>query len=102
AATVYAAGICYFWPTMLGVTSERFPAGGALLLAIMGGAGNFSVALVLPVMGRIYDARGPNVVLKYAAVLPLVLIAIFICIWLYDRTKGGYQVMKLAPDSSGE
>jgi MFS family permease len=31
AATIFAIGICYFWPTMLGVTSERFPAGGALL-----------------------------------------------------------------------
>ncbi|MFN8006895.1 MAG: MFS transporter [Terriglobia bacterium] len=69
-ATVFAVGICYFWPTMLGVTSERFPAGGALLLAIMGGAGNLSVALVLPIMGRIYDARGPEIVLREIILLP--------------------------------
>src|SRR5256884_2774477 len=25
AATVFAAGVCYFWPTMLGITSEQFP-----------------------------------------------------------------------------
>ena len=43
AATVFAIGIMYFWPTMLGVTSERFPDGGALLLAIVGGTGTLSV-----------------------------------------------------------
>ena len=29
AATVFGVGIAYFWPTMLGVTAERFPKGGA-------------------------------------------------------------------------
>ena len=33
-ATIYGLGIAYFWPTMLGVTAERFPKGGALLLAL--------------------------------------------------------------------
>lgn len=56
AATVFAVGVCFFWPTMLGYVSERFPKTGALGLAIMGGAGMLSVSIVLPVMGRIYDA----------------------------------------------
>ena len=55
AATVFALGVCFFWPTMLGFVSERFPRTGALGLAIMGGAGMLSVSFVLPVMGRIYD-----------------------------------------------
>jgi predicted MFS family arabinose efflux permease len=55
AATVFAIGICYFWPTMLGVTSERYPKGGALLLGLMGTAGNIAVFLVLPIIGRMYD-----------------------------------------------
>ncbi|KAA3614298.1 MAG: MFS transporter [Planctomycetota bacterium] len=55
AATIFAIGICYFWPTMLGFVSERVPRSGALGLAIMGGAGMLSVSLVLPFMGRIYD-----------------------------------------------
>ena len=101
-ATVFAVGICYFWPTMLGVTSERFPVGGALLLAIIGGAGNLSVAVVLPIMGRIYDARGPEVVLRDVVLLPLILIAVFSAIWLHDRSKGGYRIMKLSPNISDE
>ncbi|HCD30536.1 MAG TPA: MFS transporter, partial [Phycisphaerales bacterium] len=38
-ATVFAFGVCFFWPTMLGYTNERFPKTGALGLDIMGGAG---------------------------------------------------------------
>ena len=32
-----------FWPTMIGVTAEQFPRGGALLISLMGGAGMLSV-----------------------------------------------------------
>lgn len=56
AATVFAIGVCYFWPTMLGVTSERVPKGGALALGLMGGFGNLIVgALTIPMMGDIAD-----------------------------------------------
>jgi fucose permease len=56
AATVFAFGVCFFWPTMLGFVSENLPRTGALGLAIMGGAGVLSTAIVLPVIGRFYDA----------------------------------------------
>lgn len=55
-ATVFAIGVCFFWPTMLGVVSERFPKTGALGLGIMGGAGMLSVSIILPVIGRTYDS----------------------------------------------
>ena len=55
-ATVFAVGVCYFWPTMLGVTSERVPKSGALGLALMGGMGMLIVGVVTaPQMGRIAD-----------------------------------------------
>jgi MFS family permease len=54
-ATIYGLGIAYFWPTMLGVASERFPKGGALVLALLGTAGNISIGFVLDEMGRIVD-----------------------------------------------
>src|SRR5262249_38220352 len=56
-ATIYGLGIVYFWPTMLGVTAERFPKGGAFLLGLMGCVGNLAVAVILPVMGSIYDTN---------------------------------------------
>lgn len=55
AATVWGIGVCYMWPTMLGITSERFPKGGALLMGLMGCAGNISIYYVLPKMGQIFD-----------------------------------------------
>jgi len=54
-ATIFAFGVTFFWPTMLGNVSERFPRTGALGLAIMGGAGMLSVSFVLPVIGKFYD-----------------------------------------------
>jgi hypothetical protein len=55
-ATVFALGVCYFWPTMLGVTSERVPRSGAMGMALMGGMGMLVVGLVTaPQMGRIAD-----------------------------------------------
>ncbi len=55
AATIYGLGIVYFWPTMLGVTAERFPRGGAFLLGLMGCIGNVAIGVVSPLMGNIND-----------------------------------------------
>lgn len=55
AATVWGAGVCYMWPTMLGVVNERFPRGGAFLLGIMGSAGNLAIWKVLPMIGEVFD-----------------------------------------------
>jgi MFS family permease len=98
AATLFAIGVCYFWPTMLGVTAERFPAGGALALGIVGGVGTLSVAIFTWIVGGIYDAAGPRLALRYMTLLPLALIVIFSGIWLYDRTKGGYKAVALDPE----
>jgi len=84
---LFALGVCYFWPTMLAVTAEWFPAGRALLLAIIGGAGNLSVALILPAIGKVYDASGPALALREVAILPLALFVIFALIQFHDRPK---------------
>ena len=96
AATLFAAGVAFWWPTMLGITSERFPRGGALLLAIIGASGSFSTAVAGPIMGWISETYGTARVLAYWALLPTVLVAIFGGIYLYDRTRGGYSVEKLS------
>ncbi|MEM8947608.1 MAG: MFS transporter, partial [Planctomycetota bacterium] len=43
AATVYAFGKTFFWPTMLGVAAEQTPKGGALTLNALGGIGMLAV-----------------------------------------------------------
>ncbi len=46
AATVYAMGKTFLWPTMLAVASERFPKGGAVAIGLMGGVGMLSAGLL--------------------------------------------------------
>jgi MFS family permease len=46
AATVYACGKTFLWPTMLAVGSEQFPKGGAVALGIIGGVGMLSAGML--------------------------------------------------------
>jgi MFS family permease len=56
AATFYAFGKTFFWPTTLGVVSEQYPKGGALMLNAIAGVGMLSVgALGLPAIGTVQD-----------------------------------------------
>lgn len=55
AATVFGIGKTYFWPTMLAITSERYPRGGEFLLAVMGATGMIAAGVAGPWMGRVYD-----------------------------------------------
>jgi len=104
AAAVFAAGICFFWPTMLGFVSEYLPKTGALGLSLMGGAGMFSVSLVLPVMGKWFDkakdaavAAGNDVskaeavagtdTLMKVAIMPAILLVIFTIIYFVRKNK---------------
>lgn len=46
AATVYACGKTFLWPTMLAVVSEQFPKGGAITIGAIGGVGMLSAGLL--------------------------------------------------------
>ncbi len=52
AATLYALGKTFFWPTMLGIVSEQTPKGGALTLNAISGIGMLAVGtLGFPYIG---------------------------------------------------
>ena len=112
AATVWGVGVCYMWPTMLAMVSDRFPRGGALAMGLMGFAGGMSIQYVLPRMGAIFDeakaqaaggadklaelsAQSMIEVVRYAsvesfkfvAIVPLLLLPVFGCIWLYEKQR---------------
>jgi hypothetical protein len=56
AATLYACGKTFFWPTMLGITSEQCPKGGALTLNSMGGIGMLAVGILgFPFIGYLQE-----------------------------------------------
>jgi MFS family permease len=56
-AGIFALGIAFFWPTMLGFVSENIRESGALGLAIMGGIGFLGGAIAQPVLGAIFDTQ---------------------------------------------
>ena len=100
AATVFGIGKSYFWPTMIGVTAEQFPRGGALLISIMGGTGMLSVAVALPLMGARIDQYGPGAALQMVAVLGAILAVIFGVLYAWFRARGGYRAVELAKSST--
>jgi MFS family permease len=95
AATLFGVGKTYYWPTMLGITSELFPRGGALLLALVGGAGMLCISVVLPIMGARFDEAGAGAALRSVAMLPVILTVVFGLLFGYFRAKGGYKAVKL-------
>ena len=54
-AILFAFGVCYFWPTMIGFVSEYIPKTGALGMSLVGGAGMLSTSIWQPVIGSDYD-----------------------------------------------
>lgn len=106
AAVVFALGVCYFWPTMLGFVSEEIPKSGALGLSLMGGAGMFgNWAFQTFYLGAALDrykseisASGVDVpqkvellagqqVLGVINILPVILIVLFSALYFTRKSK---------------
>lgn len=56
AATLWAFGVCFMWPTMLAAAARRYPRSGPWGIGIVGFAGAMAIWFVLPEIGKIYDA----------------------------------------------
>ena len=96
AATIFAFGIAYFWPNMLGLVSERRPLSGALGLAIIGGMGTLGGAIIQPIIGGIYDHEllqhnnqigAGAATLQYLIIIPVFLAVVFAVMLIRQRTK---------------
>ena len=105
AAIMFALGVMYFWPTMLGFVSEYLPKTGALGLSLIGGVGMFSAGWWQPVIGSWLDnaraealANGVSpeaaglaagqATLANLALFPLVLIVLFGLLFVFMRKSG--------------
>lgn len=55
ATAVFAIGLTYFWPTMIGFAGEYLPRTGALGMSLIGGAGMFGVSIWNPIIGKWLD-----------------------------------------------
>lgn len=93
-AVLFAIGVCYFWPTMIGFVSEYTPKTGALGMSLIGGAGMFATSIWQPVIGSWLDnakttalAAGSSLeqaeliagqqTLSNIAIFPIVLVVLF-------------------------
>lgn len=102
AAAVFAMGVCYFWPTMLGFVNERIPQSGALGLSLMGGVGMLgNWAYQTFFIGPKLDANkaagmtelqaGQNV-LGSINMLPILLVVAFAGLYFYMSSKSKTQL----------
>ncbi len=117
AATVFYVGVCFMWPTMLGITSERFPQGGAFTMGLMGFAGQFALGVVIFKMGGIRDTLRASAgwsetaseavknaasqaadaaAFRYVAMLAIIPFIVFAIWWIKDRAAGGYKAVRLS------
>jgi len=55
AAVIFAIGVCYFWPNMIGFVAEKIPASGAIGMSIVGAFGMLSTSIWQPIIGGWID-----------------------------------------------
>src|SRR6188474_3173590 len=56
AATIFAWGVAFFFPTMVGVVSEKMPRTGSLGIVLTAGVGlGMAGAVGVPMMGKLAD-----------------------------------------------
>jgi len=104
AAVVYALGIAYFWPNMLGFIAEYVPKSGAIGLSLVGGMGMFSSFIFQPIIGRWIDsdraemaAQGftgdelelmaGQATLGTMVLFPLILVGLFTILYFWMRNR---------------
>ncbi|MGY3053782.1 MFS family permease [Pedobacter sp. UYEF25] len=102
ATVIFALGVCYFWPVMVGAVAQRVPTSGALGMSIVGGVGMFSTAIFQPIIGGWIDASraagsaagltggqlelaaGQDTLLKMLT-FPLILIVLFTILFFWQK-----------------
>ncbi len=102
AAIVFALGISYFWPVMIGSVATRAPRSSALGMSIVGGVGMFSTSIFQPIIGGWIDsartenaangltgnalelATGQEALLKMMT-FPAILIVLFIIFFIWQK-----------------
>ncbi len=115
-ALIFALGVTYFWPTMIGFVAENVPQSGALGMSMIGGAGMFAVSMWNPVIGswidearqqalavsnnaEIAELAAGQATLANLSIFPLILIFAFTALTIYMRKSRTGQVTKLQTTS---
>ncbi|MGB5666322.1 MAG: MFS transporter [Maribacter sp.] len=104
AAIIFALGVCYFWPNMIGFVAEKIPKSGALGMSIIGAIGMFMTANMQPIFGIWIDnarekatemgltgdalelAAGQET-LKTMTIFPVILIVLFTILYFWMKKR---------------
>ena len=93
AATLYALGKTFFWPTMLGITSEQCPKGGSLSLNAISGIGMIAVGVIgFPLIGMFQDIKGSAELEKNAPATAAIVVQ--------EKETFGYKYKSIDPDQT--
>lgn len=113
AAIVFAIGVCYFWPTMIGSVAQRAPLTGALGMSFVGGIGMFSTAIFQPIIGSWIDkarvvsaasgltgselelAAGQHTLARMVT-FPVILIVLFTIFFIWQKRVQKRQTLAVA------
>lgn len=104
AAVIFALGICYFWPNMIGFVAEKIPKSGALGMSVIGAIGMFMTANMQPVFGGWIDSAREKATamglsgdamelatgqetLKTMTIFPIILIVLFTILYFWMKKK---------------
>lgn len=104
AAVIFAIGITYFWPVMVGAVAQRVPLSSALGMSVIGAVGMFSSFIFQPFIGSwIDDARAENLAegltggalelatgqdtLEKMIAFPAILIVLFIILYFWQNNS---------------
>ncbi len=112
AALIWGTGVCFMWPTMLGIAAERYARAGAWSIGLITSAGAMAIYFVLPELGKIYDtalkagatkAEAAEQSFHTIALFPAILIVVFAAIILIEKFSKIYFGTKAgsAPVSGG-
>ena len=102
AAIIFAMGVCYFWPNMIGFIAEKIPLSGAIGMSVVGAFGMFSTAIWQPIIGGWIDGAREKAIsmglegdalelaagqatLKTMITFPVILIVLFTVLLLWVR-----------------
>lgn len=117
AAVIFAVGVCYFWPVMLGAGAKLAPKTGALGLSLLGGVGMFSTSIFQPIIGSWIDSArytyaeaglagselelaAGQATLAKVAIFPAILIVLFTIFYIWQKRADMVTVDEMAQEAA--
>ncbi|MEC3966351.1 MFS transporter [Flagellimonas halotolerans] len=102
AAIIYAFGIAYFWPNMLGFVAEKIPKSGAIGLSVIGSVGMVAGSFFQPIIGAWIDSNraiakvkgitgdelelvAGQATMQNMTIFPAILIVLFIILFIWVK-----------------